>query len=59
MEPIYTSIQVAEMLGLKPRTLINWRSQGQGPKYIKIGGLVRYEHSAIEAYIDEARKASA
>ncbi len=32
------------------RTLANWRSSGQGPKFVKIGGRVLYLLKFIEEY---------
>lgn len=29
--------EFAAMIGLSPRTLANWRSNGKGPPYLKIG----------------------
>ncbi len=29
--------EFAAMIGMSPRTLANWRSNGKGPKYLKIG----------------------
>lgn len=29
--------EFAAMIGLSPRTLANWRSNGRGPKYLKLG----------------------
>lgn len=34
--------QAAQILGLKPQTLRNWRGQDRGPAYIKAGRAVRY-----------------
>lgn len=31
-------------------TLANWRSNGSGPKYLKIGGRVLYRRADIEAW---------
>ena len=50
--------QAAERLGLKPETLRRWRWSGDGPAFLKIGGAVRYEPSAIEGFIDRARQAT-
>jgi hypothetical protein len=33
-------------------TLRSWRSQGRGPKFIKVGKLVRYRLSDVEAFMD-------
>ena len=37
-----TPAQMAERLGVKPKTLANQRSSGTGPKFVKVGGAVRY-----------------
>lgn len=29
--------EFAAMIGLSPRTIANWRSNGKGPPYVKIG----------------------
>ena len=31
-------------------TLATWRSRGNGPKFVKIGGRVLYRRSDVEAY---------
>lgn len=35
---------------ISPRTLEQWRWQGRGPRYLKIGGRVIYPLSEVEAY---------
>jgi hypothetical protein len=35
---------------ISPRTLEQWRWQGRGPEYLKIGGRVVYRISDIEAF---------
>jgi hypothetical protein len=35
---------------ISPRTLEQWRWQGRGPQYLKIGGRVVYRLSDIEAF---------
>ena len=43
-----TPQQVVERYGVVTvRTLANWRSIGQGPDYIKIGGRVMYPVDAV------------
>ena len=37
-----TPAQMAERMGVKPKTLANLRSAGQGPKYVKRGRRIRY-----------------
>ena len=38
------------IVGLSPKTLANWRSQGVGPKYFLVNGSVYYAFSEIETY---------
>lgn len=35
---------------ISPRTLEQWRWQGRGPRYLKIGGRVIYPLPEVEAY---------
>ena len=41
---------LAERWLISPRTLEQWRWQGRGPRYLKIGGRVVYRLSDIEAF---------
>lgn len=43
--------EAAKFLGLDPQTLINWRSLGRGPAFIRLGRAVRYSVSALEKFI--------
>lgn len=36
-DDLLTPIELAAMLDMSPRTLANWRSNGKGPPYVKIG----------------------
>ena len=38
------------------RTLANWRSIGQGPDYVKIGGKVVYPADALKIWEDSRRR---
>ena len=42
--------QLAQRWDLSPRTLEQWRWQGKGPRYLKIGSRVIYPLPEIEAY---------
>jgi hypothetical protein len=44
--------QAARRLGTTEGTLAKWRCAGIGVAYIKIGGRVYYELSALDAFID-------
>jgi excisionase family DNA binding protein len=48
-----TTRQVAELLGVHPATPRQWRHLGRGPAFVRLaGGGVRYEHSAVFAWIE-------
>lgn len=54
-----TTPEAAEYLGgLKPNTLEGWRVQGIGPRYIKIGRLVRYSIADLDAYLEAQKRQS-
>jgi hypothetical protein len=42
--------QLANRWLISPRTLEQWRWQGKGPKYLKIGATVVYRLEDIEAF---------
>ena len=48
---LWTIEQVAKELGKTVQTLYNWRWQGKGPKYVKIGNRVMYRPEDIAAFI--------
>lgn len=48
----------ADILCLRPTTLRRWRSAGTGPAFVKIGAAVRYEPSALHAFIAQGRRGS-
>ena len=41
---------LARLWNISPKTLSQWRWNGHGPKYCKIGKLVRYSMDDIEAF---------
>jgi predicted DNA-binding transcriptional regulator AlpA len=55
---LLTTKQTADLLGLKFNSLEIWRLQGKGPKYRKIGRLVRYAESDILEYLDSQTRTS-
>lgn len=44
--------EVAELLGVPVGTLANWRYQGRGPAFAKVGRHVRYRRRDVDAWID-------
>lgn len=47
-----TTEQAAEILQLAPGTLENWRYRRQGPPMVRVGSAIRYEQSALFAWLD-------
>lgn len=45
-----TAADLAERWQVPVRTLGQWRYEGRGPSYVKIGGAVRYRVSDVEAF---------
>lgn len=51
-DPLLSEQQAAVHLGVKPSTLQVWRSTRRYPlAYIKVGRLVRYRLSALQAFL--------
>lgn len=48
--PYLNEKQLAERWGMSHKTLQRWRVEKRGPRYLKIGGAVRYPLSEIEAF---------
>lgn len=51
MTIILTPDETAGQLKIPKATLAFWRSQGKGPKFIKVGRHVRYTQEAVEEYL--------
>lgn len=51
-EYLVTTKEAAKRLGgIKPKTLEMWRVSGKGPRFIKVGRLVRYTVNDLDAYL--------
>jgi predicted DNA-binding transcriptional regulator AlpA len=48
-----TGKQVAEELGITPKTLANWRSRNEGPDCIRYGGRVLYLRSEVNRWKED------
>jgi predicted DNA-binding transcriptional regulator AlpA len=42
----------AEYLSLAKHTLDQWRADGKGPRYTKLGGAIRYRIADLDAFIE-------
>jgi hypothetical protein len=43
---------------LSPRTLERWRLEGTGPRYVRVGGRVRYKKSALDDFLRAGERSS-
>ncbi|WP_367142800.1 helix-turn-helix domain-containing protein [Novosphingobium sp.] len=51
-------LDAAEYLSVKPETLTRWRWSGNGPRFYKVGGAVRYKAEDLDAFLIDPRAAS-
>lgn len=45
-----TERQAAALLNLSPETLRSWRSRRRGPPFVRLGGAVRYDSTALRRW---------
>lgn len=50
---LYNTPEAAEFIGNQPCTLEAWRVRGTGPKFLKIGRLVKYAEADLIAFINQ------
>jgi len=48
---LFSTQQAAAYFGISHRTLESWRISGNGPRFIKLGRLVKYNQSDLDEYI--------
>lgn len=46
-----TPEDLANMLQISIGTIANWRTNKKGPEFVRIGGVVRYNPEAVNAWI--------
>ena len=47
---LLTTREAAELLRVKESTLEQWRWNGKGPQFVKLGRCVRYRQADLEAF---------
>lgn len=50
-----TPLQVAQWLQVKPNTLRIWRQRDRGPRWVTIGGQIRYSWPDVHKWAAEHR----
>lgn len=58
METYLSTEKLAGRLSVSPATLVKWRWEGKGPRFVKLGRRVVYRLSDVESYINEQVRAS-
>lgn len=51
VSPLMDSREIAAYLKVSESTLSRWRSAGQGPPFLRLGGIARYRIDAVEAWL--------
>jgi hypothetical protein len=57
VDPLLTEADLARELQVLPNYLAKLRIRGDGPRFVKLGGKVRYRRSALQAWL-QAREFS-
>lgn len=50
-DELITEAMAARLLKVSRRTLQRWRQRGNGPRYVVVGGTVRYRRKEVDAWI--------
>jgi excisionase family DNA binding protein len=51
-DPLLSSQELADYLGIPLQTLYVWAARGTGPDRIRVGRYTRYRLSAVNAWLD-------
>lgn len=53
VSPLMDSREIAAYLKVSESTLSRWRSAGQGPPFLRLGGIARYRIDAVDAWLTD------
>jgi len=53
LKTLHTERREAARLGFSVKTLQGWRLKGDGPPFLKIGPSVRYDPTAVDAWLND------
>lgn len=59
VSPLMDSREIAAYLKVSESTLSRWRSAGQGPPFLRIGGIARYRVDAVDAWLADLERGHA
>jgi predicted DNA-binding transcriptional regulator AlpA len=57
-DTLLTPAEVAKLIRRPETWLAKLRMTGDGPRFLKVGGKVRYRRSALEAWLADCERAS-
>lgn len=57
-DDLLTTAELAIFLGNSDKTLNNWRCQGEGPDFTRIGRRIKYRFADVLKYLEENKRAS-
>jgi hypothetical protein len=49
--PLLSPKEVSELLGVSTGTLRSWRERNDGPAFLKVGKLIKYERDGLEVWL--------
>ena len=52
--PLWSPKDTSELLGVSTGTLRSWRERGDGPRWLRVGKLIKYAPSDVEAWLVES-----
>lgn len=56
VEPLISLQETAARLGMPIQTLYDWRKHGRGPKGFRLGGVVKFRWSEVQAWLETQRE---
>lgn len=56
--PLIKETELSQILNIEVATLRRWRWAGRGPRFLKLGGAVRYDLADVEEFIEASKRIS-
>jgi excisionase family DNA binding protein len=58
LEPLLSTQELAEYLGVPVKTIYEWRTGGHGPCAVRVGRHLKFAVSDVQAWVAQQREAS-
>ncbi len=58
LEPLLSTEELAEYLGVPVKTIYEWRTGGHGPCAVRVGRHLKFAVSDVQAWVAQQREAS-